>query len=79
MKITKRGKLAAERIWVGICHECKSEAEATEDELTNISHHQGENTVSWERCPVCNGDGGSWHNPRGMMFIPKNSNPPSIP
>jgi hypothetical protein len=42
MKITHRGTPATERIWVGVCRSCKSEAEATESEMTNITHDQRE-------------------------------------
>ena len=33
MKITKRGELPGDKIWMGRCSVCKSEAEATQSEL----------------------------------------------
>lgn len=70
MKITHRGTPATERIWVGTCRGCKSEAEATESEMTHITHDQREGgAFSWEKCPVCgNGDKGGYG---GMLFYPK--------
>lgn len=69
MKITKRGVPAGQRVWVGICHQCGSEAEANQSELNNITHDQREGSFSWELCPVCgrgNDDGYG-----GMLFHPK--------
>jgi hypothetical protein len=73
MKITRRGKLPNERIWVGTCRECGSEAEATEDEMTNIEYDQREDdSFSWESCPVC--FAGSRTGYGGMLFYPQRNN-----
>ncbi len=70
MKITKRGISKYERIWIGTCLSCLSEAEALESEMTNITYVGGglfhdEGTFSYETCPVC---GKTKYN--GMMFRP---------
>jgi len=68
MKITKKGTPASERIWLGTCRNCKSEAEATESEMTHITHDQREGgSFSWEKCPVCGAGAGYG----GMIFYPK--------
>lgn len=54
MKITKTETPKGERVWKGRCHQCNSEAEAMESELTAITHDQREGgSFSWEKCPVC--------------------------
>ena len=71
MKITHRGTPATERVWVGRCSSCKSEAEATESEMTHITHDQREGgSFSWETCPVC-GFGANQNGYGGMLFYPK--------
>lgn len=67
MKITKRNTVPADRIWVGTCQNCKSEAEAEEKELKNISNDSMHGVPwSWEVCPVCGAGPYS-----GMLFYPK--------
>ena len=67
MKITKRGTPATDRKWVGRCRSCNSEAEATQSEMTNITHSVREgSSFSWERCPVCGA--GSKDGYGGMLF-----------
>lgn len=61
MKITKKGSLPSERIWVGRCSHCGTEAEATEGEL-DTKHEQREGAWANEKCPLC-GD--------QMTFYPK--------
>ena len=70
MKITHRGTPATERVWVGNCRGCKSEAEATESEMTHITYDQREcRSFSFEKCPVCgNGEKDAYD---GMLFYPK--------
>lgn len=70
MKITKRGKTINEKIWVGSCRVCKSEAEATENEMTNITEndYRNEGRFSWEKCPVCEAGKNGYG---GMLFHPK--------
>ena len=54
MKVIKRGIKPSERIWQGTCHQCRSELEAQESEMTHITHDQREGGYfSWEKCPVC--------------------------
>lgn len=68
MKITKRGIPKSERIWIGTCSSCHSEAEALESEMTNITYNglfRDKGPFSYETCPVC---GKTKHN--GMMFRP---------
>lgn len=69
MKITKQGTLPDDRIWRGRCFQCNSEAEATQSEMTNITHDQREGgSFSREKCPVCKaGESGFG----GMVFYPK--------
>lgn len=56
MKITKRGVPPQQRIWKGRCHNCATEAEASEGEMKNITADQREGTFfSREECPVCKG------------------------
>lgn len=70
MKITHRGKPATEQIWAGYCQSCRSKAEATESEMTHITHDNREGgSFSWEKCPVCANGGPSGHG--GMLFYPK--------
>jgi hypothetical protein len=70
VKITKQGTPASERVWVGICRSCKSEAEATESEMTHITDDPRERTsFSWEKCPVCGLGGITGYG--GMLFYPK--------
>lgn len=66
MKITKRNPLPEDKVWKAVCRNCKSEAEATEREMTNIITDPRDGlSLSWEACPVCNAgpDG-------GMLFYP---------
>ncbi len=68
MKVTKRGIPKSERIWIGTCSSCHSEAEALESEMTNITYGgliRDEGPFSYETCPVC---GKTKYN--GMMFRP---------
>lgn len=63
MRVTSVGQIPSERIWVGKCNKCNSEAEALEKELTHITYDQRDGSFSWEKCPVCgsgevNGYGG---------------------
>lgn len=69
MKITKHGQIPGEKVWVGRCQNCKSEAEATQAELTHITHDQREGSCSWEKCPVCEVGGKNGYG--GMLFYPK--------
>jgi hypothetical protein len=72
MRITSRGQTAYERLWTGKCDTCKSEAEATEAELTNIKPDR-DGKFSWEQCPVCKaGYHGQGYG--GMLFHPKKEN-----
>lgn len=70
IKITHIGTPANEGIWHGCCQQCKSEAEATASDMTNIvvDHREGE-SFSWEKCPVC-GDGEN-NGYNWMLFRPK--------
>ena len=69
MKITKKGVPAIERVWVGTCRNCKSEAEAQESEMTHITFDMREDcSFSWEKCPVCGVTGYG-----GMLFYPKSN------
>lgn len=68
MKVTRVGQIPANRIWVGTCRNCKSEAEAVESELTHITYDQRDGAFSWEKCPVCGvGEGNGYG---GMCFQP---------
>lgn len=70
MNITYRGKTATERVWVGSCAGCGSKAEATESELTHITHDQREGgSFSWEKCPVCGKGSNTGYD--GMLFYPR--------
>ncbi len=70
MKITKQGTPASERVWLGTCRSCNSEAEATESEMTHINYDQREGgSFSWEKCPVCGIGGITGYG--GMLFYPK--------
>lgn len=63
MKITRRGKPESERVWLGDCRSCGSQATAKQSEMTGITHDQREGgSFSWEKCPVCEGR---------MIFYPK--------
>ena len=54
MKIIDKGKLPAERIWRGRCHNCKTLAEATEAELDKITYDQRSDGPFGEApCPLC--------------------------
>lgn len=73
MKIIKRGTPKDQNIWIGLCRECKSEAEATENELTHIQEDQRDGgRCSWEQCPVCKCGGANGYG--GMIFYPKDNN-----
>lgn len=66
MKITKQGIPKGDRVWKGHCHQCNSEADAKESELTGITHdHREGGSFSWEKCPVCSA--GPY---AGMLFYP---------
>ena len=70
MKITKKGTLPSERVWLGTCRSCKSEAEAQESEMTHVGYDIREgSSYSWEKCPVCDVGGNSGYG--GMLFYPK--------
>lgn len=71
MNITKRGIPPQERVWIGKCNKCGSEAEANQCELHNITDDPREGTqFSWENCPVCDaGDARTGYG--GMLFYPK--------
>ena len=69
MEITKRGQTVNERVWSGTCRACKSEAKASEAEMTHITDDQREgSSFSWEKCPVCKA--GSETGYGGMLFHP---------
>ena len=70
MKITKRGSPPlGERVWHGVCSVCRSEAEASDDEMTNIQPNLPCDLPVWEICPVCRaGDRDNVHG--GMLFKP---------
>lgn len=78
MKITKKGTPASERVWVGTCRSCNSEAEAQESEMTHINYDMMKagasgkregGSYSWEKCPVCGVGGVTGYG--GMLFYPK--------
>lgn len=70
MEIIKRGKTKDEKIWMGSCRQCKSEAKAVEAEMTHITHDQREGgSFSWEKCPVCGAGSNSGYG--GMLFYPE--------
>ncbi len=70
MKITKKGTPASERVWLGTCRSCKSEAEATESEMTHVAYDIREgSSYSWEKCPVCGIGSSSGYG--GMLFYQK--------
>lgn len=71
MKIIHRGTPEKDRVWTGNCHSCGSVAEATQSELTNITHDQRDGPFSWEKCPVCGAGNKSLGNHNGMIFYPK--------
>lgn len=54
MKITKQGTPPSERLWVGSCSDCKTEAEARQDELRPQSN-QREGSWAEIKCPTCGG------------------------
>lgn len=67
MKITHRGTPPKHRLWVGTCRNCGSKAEATQSEMTHITHDQREgHSFSWEDCPVC----GTTYS-GGILFYPE--------
>jgi hypothetical protein len=76
MKITKKGTPASERVWLGTCRSCESEAEATEFEMTHITYDRSSfgakregSFFSWEKCPVCGAGGDTGYG--GMLFYQK--------
>lgn len=67
MKITKKNPSPSTVKWVGICLNCKSEAEAEQHEL-NITYDRDGN-FAWHACPVCS----AGNNPAGyggILFYP---------
>ena len=71
MKITKIGTKPGDRVWLGHCKKCGSEAEALQSQLHNIVEDMREGTqFSWEKCPVC-GTGSLVGNFGSMIFCPK--------
>ena len=70
MKVTKMGTKPNDKVWIGRCNSCKSEAEATTSELKHITSDFREGgQFSWEKCPVC--EAGSATGYGGMIFYPK--------
>ena len=67
MKITKQGTPPSDKVWVGKCHSCNSEAEAVQSEMNHISYARDGSSFSWEKCPVC----GANNSGSGMLFYPK--------
>ena len=54
MKVTKIGTKPSDRQWVGECRSCKSEAIATESEMTSIVTDPRDGiSLSRQKCPVC--------------------------
>lgn len=74
MKITKRCIPPKDRIWIGKCRSCNSEAEAIRHELKDIQHDQREGSYfCWMICPVCEiGPSG------GMLFYERVSHSDNI-
>lgn len=70
MKITKRGIPQGERLWLGSCTKCNSQAEAKQSELKRIQNTQRDGSFSWEVCPVC-GEGDKATGYGGMLFYPR--------
>lgn len=71
MKITRRGTIPSQKIWVGVCRKCNSEAEAFQYEMNHITHDdRNGDSFSWETCPVC-GAGDHEDSYGGMLFHPK--------
>lgn len=70
MRITKIGTKPSERLWKGRCSSCKSEAEASEGELHNITEDQREGRFAWQKCPVCGAGGDKFSGYGGMLFYP---------
>ena len=72
MKVTKMGTKPNDKVWIGRCNSCKSEAEATTSELKHITSDFREGgQFSWEKCPVCGA--GTNDGFGGMIFYPKAS------
>ena len=67
MRIVKEGQDPKNRIWRGVCTDCKAEIEARQNELTNIQPetYRG-GPFSWEKCISC-GAGGLC---KGVCFYP---------
>lgn len=62
MKILKRGTPPADARWLGDCHSCKSELEATRAEL-RVEHDPRDHLAFGHApCPVCQAD---------VVFSPK--------
>lgn len=69
MEITNPATPKGERVWKGRCRECKSEAQARENEMKNIQHDYREGgSFSWEVCPVCGAGDVTGYG--GMLFYP---------
>lgn len=47
MRVTSVGQIPSERIWVGKCNKCNSEAEALEKELPHITYDPGTVDEFW--------------------------------
>jgi hypothetical protein len=65
------GIIPIEKVWIGKCNVCKSEVEATTDELKNITtklFREGGH-FSWEKCPICGSGTATGYG--GMLFYPK--------
>lgn len=65
MKITKKGTLPSERIWVGRCSNCRTEAEAIESELSP-KHDQREGSYAQHPCPLCGEEMNFWPKQRNL-------------
>ena len=73
MEITRKGTPPSERVWLGSCHNCGSEAKAKQSEMKNITYDQREGgSFSWEKCPVC-GAGDKATGYGGILFYPVKS------
>lgn len=66
MKVVKRGVPPSERIWMGTCHNCKSQMEEVETKLTNPRHDQRDGHMAQETCPVCGSH--FWMYPQPTVF-----------
>jgi len=69
MIITKRGNPKTHKPWKGHCRICGSEAEATEDELTNFISGSEHYYFTLEKCPICGAL--DVEKDEGMFFINK--------